>query len=474
MSKRILLGLDFGASSGRAMVGVFDGEKLTLDEVHRFANEPVMTEQYFYWDTLRLFHEMKEGIRKAVRKYGRIDSIGIDTWGVDYALVAKGGEMLTNPIHYRDFRTEESIPQVHSIISFEKLFEKTGLAFQTFNSIYQLYAEKMRRPELYDLADKILYTPDFLAYLLTGKMYNEYTIASTGGLVNAVTGEYDPEIVEALGLGMDKFPPIIKPGTVIGHLSDYLCQELDIPSIPVIAVCTHDTASAVAAIPFDEDVNSAYISSGTWSLLGIETDAAVCTDEARDEGFTNEGGAFGKFVLLKNITGLWLMQNLRREWGNRHEKLSYDDIEKQARKAKSEGKTFAINPNDPAFNNPVSMMDAISDHCEQSGQGRPEGVGEIALGIYNGLANEYRNSVRGLEVITGEKIEQLNIVGGGIQDKFLSELTAAALEIPVVAGPIEASVTGNFLMQLAGFGDIKSLAQGREIVKNSFEVKRFA
>ncbi len=473
MSQKILLGFDFGASSGRAMAAVWKEGKLSLEEVHRFANDPVLTERYFYWDTLRLFHELKEGIRKAVKRYGSIDSIGIDTWGVDYALISNQGSLLTNPVHYRDSRTERSIPAVHGIIPFRELYERTGLAHQTFNTIYQLYAEKLDRPELLHLADKILYTPDFFAYLLTGKMVNEYTMATTGGLVSAKTGEYDREVMDRLGLDRKKFPEIVKPGTVIGQLSPFICAELEISPVPVIAVCTHDTASAEAAIPLEDGVNSAYLISGTWSLVGIESDKAICSDTARDEGFTNEGGAFGKFVFLKNINGLWLMQNLRREWGHRYEKLSYDEIEDLARQSKASGKTFSINPNDPRFTNPLKMMNEIADSCEAAGQGRPEGAGELALAIYNGLVREYSDTVRGLEKVTGRKIGQLNMVGGGTQDKFLSELTCAALKIPVLAGPVEASVTGNFLLQLKGLGEISGINEGRDVVRRSFEIMRF-
>ena len=472
-AEKILLGFDFGASSGRAVVATWKSGRMEFEEVHRFANEPVMTEHAFYWDTLRLFHELKEGIRKAVRRFGRIDSIGIDTWGVDYALVARNGAMLTNPIHYRDGRTSMSIPAVHGIIPFPELYARTGLATQTFNTIYQIYAEKMLRPELLALADKVLYTPDFFAYLLTGEKYNEYTIASTGGLCSTLTGEYDAQILDRLGIPQDLFPPVIQPGKVIGMLSPFVCAELEIPSVPVVAVCTHDTASASVAIPLSTGRNSAFLISGTWSLLGIETDTAICTDTAREEGFTNEGAAFGKTIFLKNINGLWLMQNLRKDWGHRVEKLSYDEIENKARESKAMGRYFAINPNDPRFSNPLKMIDEIARFCEENGQGRPDGIGDLALAVYNGLTNEYVNSVRGLEQVTGRRIEQLNMVGGGIQDKFLSELTCSALKIPVMAGPVEASATGNFLMQLVGLGVLSDLEECREIVRNNFDIRTY-
>lgn len=471
MSRKVLLGFDYGASSGRAMVAIWDEGKLVLDEVHRFANEPVMTRDYFYWDTLRLFHELKVGIIKAKQKYGKIDSIGIDTWGVDYALMGKDACLLTNPIHYRDNRTSDSIPAVHDLISFEKLYEKTGLAKQTFNTIYQLYAEKQKRPELFSLADKILYTPDFLAYLLTGEMRNEYTIASTGGLVNAVTKEYDDEILSKCGLDKNKFPSIIYPGETIGMLSSFVASELEVDPMPVIAVCTHDTASASVAVPMSPDKRCAFLSCGTWSLLGIELDKAICTKQAMDEGFTNEGSAFGKTIFLKNINGLWLMQNLKKNWAQRHEKLSYDDIEKFARESHKNGKTFTINPNDPRFNNPLKMVDEIANYCNETGQGNPDGIGDLALAVYNGLVAEYVKAIRGLEVVINEKIDQLNMVGGGIQDKFLSELTCNSLAMPVVCGPIEGSVAGNFLLQLVGIKEIKTLEECREIVRKSFDVR---
>jgi len=471
MARKILLGFDYGASSGRAMVAIWENGKLVLDEVHRFANEPIMTKSYFYWDTLRLFHELKEGIRKAKQKYGKVDSIGIDTWGVDYALLAKDQTLLTNPIHYRDDRTKASIPAVLNNIPFEELYKRTGLAHQTFNTIYQLYAEKQIRPELFSLADKILYTPDFFAFLLTGNLRNEYTIASTGGLVNAATRAYDDEILNKNGFSKDLFPEIIFPGETIGMLSSFVSKELEIEPMPVIAVCTHDTASAVVAVPMDPTKRCAFLSCGTWSLLGVEIDKPICTKTAMDEGFTNEGGAFGKTIFLKNINGLWLMQNLKRNLAERHEKLSYDDIENQARISYKNGKLFSINPNDSRFNNPMKMIDEIADSCEENGYGRPDGIGDLALAVYNGLVNEYAKAVHGLEIVIGEKIEQLNMVGGGIQDKFLSELTCKALSIPVVCGPIEGSVAGNFLIQLVGIGEIKTLQECRDVVRKSFDIR---
>jgi rhamnulokinase len=469
--RKILLAFDYGASSGRAMVALWEDGKLSLDEIHRFANEPVMTESYFYWDTLRLFHELKVGIRKAKQKYGTIDSIGIDTWGVDYALIGRDGALLTNPIHYRDARTLAAIEDFERTTPFSELYRRTGLAKQTFNTIYQVYAEKMLRPDLLDLTDKLLYTPDFFAYLLTGKMFNEYTIAGTGGMVDPFTKDYNDEILGLVGLNREMFPDIIFPGEIYGVLSPFIMAELEVEAIPVIAVCTHDTASAVVAVPMDSDKRCAYLSCGTWSLLGVETDEPICTKEAMDEGFTNEGGAFDKNIFLKNINGLWLMQNLKKDWTHRYEKLSYDDIENKARESYKAGRTFSINPNDQRFNNPLKMIDEIAAFCEESGQGRPDGIGDLALAVYNGLVNEYAKAVKGLEIVINEKIDQLNMVGGGIQDKFLSELTCKALSIPVVCGPIEGSAAGNFLLQLVGLGQIKTLDDCRTVVKNSFEIR---
>jgi len=469
--KKVLLGFDYGASSGRAMVAVWENNKLVLDEVHRFANEPVMTKEYFYWDTLRLFHELKEGIKKARDKYGEIDSIGIDTWGVDYALTDKRGALLTNPIHYRDSRTDKAIEELDKILPIEELYRITGLAKLTLNTIYQVYSEKIDRPELLALTRKLLYTPDYFAYLLTGEMRNEYTIASTGGLINPFTRKYDKYILEKMGIPAEIFPEIIFPGDVYGNLSDFICEQLEINPVPVIAVCTHDTASAVAAVPMSDDKECAFLSCGTWSLLGVETQEPICTKQALEGGFTNEGGALGTNLLLKNINGLWLMQNLKKHWAFRHEKLSYDDIENAARKKAVEGKTFSINPNDPRFNNPLKMIDEIAAYCEENGQGRPDTIGELALAVYNGLVAEYVRSVKGLENVTGKKIQQLNMVGGGIQDKFLSELTCKALTIPVVCGPIEGSVAGNFLLQLVGLKEINNLKECRDIIRNSFEIR---
>lgn len=471
--KKILLAFDYGASSGRAIVGVYQDGRLNLDEVHRFGNDPVTIGDRFYWDTLRLFHEMKQGLRAARAKYGRIDAIGIDTWGVDYGLIGEDGNLLTNPIHYRDHRTVANREEVESVLSYEAMYERTGIAYWPFNTIYQLQADRTMRPALFSLAKKLLFTPDLLAYFLTGVQRNEYTIASTGQLVNVRTRDLDDDVLAAAGVTRDLFCPLVQPGEVIGPLADWICRELDLEPVPVVAVCTHDTASAVAAVPLEPGRRCAYLSCGTWSLLGVETTTPCTTAEAREQSFTNEAGAFGTLVFLKNINGLWLMQSLRRNWSDRKEKVSYDDIEQAARAARAAGADFAINPNDPRFMNPPSMMDAIADCCRDLGQGRPGSLGELALAVYNGLAREYARSVAALETVRGEPVEQLHMVGGGIKDRFLSELTAGSIGRPVVCGPVEASVAGNLVLQLVGLGLVHTLEDCRDIIRHSFPVERF-
>lgn len=462
------LAFDFGASSGRLILSKFDGGKIELEEIHRFTNDPVRVGKNFYWDTFRLYHELKTGLKKAAAKKVNITSMAIDTWGVDYGLIDKEGNLIGNPVNYRDDRTIGVIDEIDKIVPLKDVYASTGIQFMNFNTIFQFYADKKMRSEIYEKADKFLMMPDLLNYFLTGKMYNEYTNASTGQLLDAKKRFWDLDLIQKLGLRTDLFCDMIKPGTVVGDLIEEVVKETGLEGVKVIAVGSHDTASAVAGTPFEEE-NAAFLSCGTWSLLGMEIDEPVLTEESYQFNYTNEGGVEGKIRLLKNINGLWIMQNLRRNWCEFETEVSFPDIIKASREAKRQD--FIIDPNDQRFTAPYNMMQEVISYCEQHGQGTPEGLGEIAMAIYNGLTHEYKTTVANLEVITGKTIPCINMVGGGIQDQLLCELTANATGKKVVAGPIEGSVLGNVVMQLKAIGAIDSLEAGRKVIKASFMQK---
>ena len=470
MSKQVInLAFDFGASSGRAIVSKFDGEKIELEEVHRFSNEPVRAGKYFYWDFLRLFHDLKLGLKKAAARYGEISSIGIDTWGVDYGLLDENDDLMSNPICYRDSRTDNILKDMEEFVPYEDIYTATGIQYMALNTLYQYYADKKYRSNVLKEAKTLLFMPDLFSFFLTGSKYNEYTIASTSQMLDANNRNWTYDIMDRLGLPTDIFPEIIKPGSIYGSLKADIQAELEVGPIPVVAVGTHDTASAVAGTPFDKDVSSAYLSCGTWSLLGLEIDTPIINEDTLKHNFTNEGGIEGTIRFLKNINGLWLLQQLRRSWSEKHGEVSFPDIIKAASSAQN--KSFIIDPNDSVFMAPLNMAEAIQNYCAEKGQGRPEALGEIAIAVYNGLTSEYKKVVDILESISGRTLEVINMVGGGIQDQFLCQLTANSTGKKVMAGPIEASVLGNVVMQLMAIGEVKSLEEGRNIIKNSFEQK---
>ena len=411
---------------------------------------------------------MKQGLKKAAAKKVPIQSLAVDTWGVDYGLFDKDGNLIGNPVHYRDSRTDGVMEEIGKIIPLEELYNRTGLEFMYFNSIFQLYAEKGMRPVILDNAKRLLFMPELFGYFLTGIMYTEYTFASTSQLLDAKKREWDFELIEKLGLNKELFGDIVMPGTVIGDLLPEVEEETGLSGVKVIAVGSHDTASAVAGAPM-ESQDAAFLSCGTWSLLGMVLDEPILNEASYKYNYTNEGSIDGKIQFLKNINGLWIMQNLRKNWCEFEENVTFPDIIKAARSAKR--KDFIIDPKDTRFTAPLNMMKEIVAYCEEKGQGRPEGLGEMAMAIYNGLTEEYRKSIEGMEEITGKNIPCINMVGGGIQDELLCELTAKATGKRVVAGPTEGSVLGNSIVQFVATGAVKSIAEGREIIKNSFELK---
>lgn len=466
--KRVLA-FDFGASSGRAILGTFDGKAIKLEEVHRFSNDPVLLGGTFYWDVLRLFHEIKQGILKA-KQAGGFDSIGIDTWGVDFGLLDKDGKLLENPVHYRDARNNGMIEMACGYISKDRLYDITGIQFMEFNTVFQLLSLKLNRPELLERADKLLFMPDLLGYFLTGKTAGEYSIATTSQFIDINTRSWSTEIAEKLGLPVDIMPEVVKPGTVLGKLSEDICEELGVPAVDVISVCGHDTQSAITAVP-SEQPDFAFISCGTWSLFGTEIPAPIVNETSKAFNVTNEGGYDYSTAFLKNICGLWLIQESRRQWLREGESYSYADLEKLA----LEAKPFAcfIDPDAPDFVAPGDMPSRIREFCRRTGQYVPETVGEVVRCIYESLALKYRFVFEGLQDCTGKKYGHINVVGGGTKDGLLCRMTADACGVKVFAGPVEATVLGNIAIQLMSCGEIKNIGEARRIIAEGEALKEY-
>jgi rhamnulokinase len=473
MKETKVLAFDFGASSGRAMLGTFDGEKIKLSEMHRFSNDPVSVNDHLFWDVLRLFFEIKTGILKTVNSgHKDILSIGIDTWGVDFGLLDKNGDLIGNPYHYRDTRTEGMMELAGAIAGDGYIYKETGIQTIWFNTLYQLLAMKESDSLALEMAETFLFMPDLLNYFLTGVKITEYTIASTSQLLNVHTGKWSEGIFEKFGFRKDIFTDIVPAGTVIGNLKEDISKELRVDPIPVVAVASHDTGSAVASVPFDNPQNSVYISSGTWSLMGMELDEPCNSEKAKEYNFTNEGGVENTIRFLKNIMGLWIVQECRRQWQREGENLSFDDLQKMAWEA--EGLVSFIDPDDEVFATPGNMPERVKKICRQTGQKVPETKGEIIRCVVESLALKYLFTLEGMEDVLDRKIDIIHMVGGGVQNKMLCQFTANATGRVVKAGPIEATAAGNVMLQLIALGKIDSLAKGREVVKNSFEFEEYA
>lgn len=467
--KRVL-SFDFGASSGRAMLATLEDGKINMKEIHRFSNDTVIVSGTMYWDILRLFFEIKTGITKALND-GGFDAIGIDTWGVDFGLLDKKGNLIANPVHYRDTRTEP-IPQMvfDEFISKDELYARTGMQFMRFNTIYQLMYLKYNEPELLARTDKFLMTPDLFAYMLTGEIKEEMSIASTSNLLNPNTRDWDFELIEKLGLNKDIFAPIVKPGNVYGMLSDQICEELGCDKVPVIAVCGHDTASAVAATPSLSD-DFVYISCGTWSLFGIENSNPILTAEAAEANFTNEGGFNDTVRFLKNIMGLWLIQESRRQWRREGTEVGFDVLEKEA--LESEPFKCFVDVDDPSFETAGNLPKRVKAYCEKTGQYVPQTRGEIMRCIYQSLAMKYKHTFNTLERLGNRKYNSINILGGGIKDKLLCQMTSDACNVNVLAGPTEATVMGNIAVVYYALGELKDFKDIRKTVSNSTDIKTY-
>ena len=465
-----ILAFDLGAESGRGLVGAFDGERLGLDVVHRFANGAVQTLDTLHWDVLRLWSEMLAGLRKAGAEHRDLASVGIDTWGVDFALLGRGGALLGNPRHYRDPHTEGTMEAAFELVPRAEIFRLTGIQFMRFNSLFQLLALKRDRSPLLDAAETMLFIPDLFHYWLTGIKANEYTDASTSQLIDAHTRGWSIDLVRRFGFPDRILGTLVPPGTVLGPLRPSVATQVGVAGLPVIAPATHDTAAAVAAVPATGD-SWAYISSGTWSLMGVETRQPLTDDRALRVNFTNEGGVGGTIRLLKNIMGLWLVQECRRAWQHAGKDYSYEELMRRAESARPF--LSVVDPDDATFLLPASMPAAIADCCRKTRQEVPEEPGAVVRCALEALALRYRYVLERLEELVGKRLGAIHVVGGGSQNTLLCQLTADACNRPVVAGPVEATAIGNVLVQMIGLRMIGSLAEGRAIVRRSFDVKTY-
>lgn len=455
------LSIDIGASSGRHILSSIQNGKLVLEEVYRFENGMTEKDGHLVWDYEKLFRDIVDGLKEC-KKVNKIPvSVGIDTWGVDYALIDGNGAVIGDVYAYRDGRTEEPIKKLHEKIPFETLYERTGSQFQIYNTVYQLYADKLSGK--LDKAERFLMMPDFFNYLLTGVMKNEFTNASTTGLMSAKTREWDIQTVKELGLPEKLFTELSDPATLVGSVKPEIAKEIGY-DLKVVLPASHDTASAVMAVP--EIGQPLYISSGTWSLLGIESPVAISTADALRENFTNEGGYGRSTRFLKNIMGLWMIQCVRREYNKKYSWGDFVTLSKEVKDFDS-----IVDVNDASFLAPASMIDAIKEYCRKTGQKVPETPGEIALCVYDSLAVCYKKAVETVEKVTGYSFDTIHIVGGGCQNEYLNELTAKRTGRKVVAGPVEATAIGNALSQLIYDGAVKDVIEAKELVKSSFDTK---
>jgi rhamnulokinase len=459
--------VDLGASSGRVMLARFKHGHLTLKEAHRFPNGPVRIHDHLYWNVLQLFEEIKKGLCKA-NQISPLNSLGVDTWGVDFGLLDDDDQLLSNPFHYRDPHTNGMMDKVFNFVDRAEIFNRTGIQFMQLNSIYQLFA--MRSLSSLKNAKTFLLIPDLLNFWLSGRKANEYSIATTTQFFNPHKASYDGDLLAKLGLPTDIFPEIVPPGTTLGPLHRTIVKEIGLPSIPVITPACHDTGSAVAAVPMKYP-QAAYISSGTWSLVGVETKAPLITQQSLNYNFTNEGGINGTFRLLKNVTGLWLVQECRRIWSGQGTDYSWEEISRLAEE--SPAFISLVDPNHPDFLNPSDMPSAIETFCLKTDQPTPSSHGAFMRCIFESLALKYRWVINCLEDMLGHRLETIHIIGGGSQNSLLCQMTADATDKYVIAGPVEATAIGNALVQAISLGNIGSIREGREVVASSFPLKKF-
>lgn len=467
--KKYFFAVDLGATSGRTIIGTLNDGKIDLEELTRFDNNLIETGGHFYWDIYALYFEIIKGLKLAAGRKLPIRSIGIDTWGVDFVCVGKDGALLRNPLAYRDPHTFGMMEEYFkNAVDKASVYNTTGIQFMNFNSLFQLYAMRRNADSALQSAEKILFVPDALSYMLTGKAVCEYTIASTSQMLDPRTKQLDGKLLKSVGLDSGHFGPMVTPGTEIGILTEEVRKMTGLGDIPVIAVAGHDTASAVAAVPA-KDEKFAYLSSGTWSLMGIETKNAIINELSYDRNFTNEGGIEGTTRFLKNICGMWLYERCRKEWTDApksHTELIADAMRQPAFRS-------IINPDDPTFANPASMVEAIQSYCRETDQHVPEGYAEICRCIFESLALRYRQVFSYLREMASFPIDVLHIIGGGSLNAYLNQFTSNSLGIEVLAGPQEGTAIGNIMLQAKASGDVTDIWDMRKIIANSIELKRF-
>ena len=483
-STSVHLAIDLGAESGRVLAGLVDRDDdglsgVRLEEVHRFPNGPVDwigTDggHSLRWPIARLWSDIQDGLTLAAKRYGRdIATIGCDTWGVDYVLLTQSGELLGQPFNYRDRRNSSAYASATARVPKAEIFAATGIQFMEINTLYQLVATREQTPELLDAAATFLMVPDLFHWLLTGERKAEFTDATTTQFVDPTTRDWCRDLLSRLDIPTAMLPPIVEPGSQIGTVRPALSESTGLPEVPVIAPPTHDTAAAVVAVPTDRTGHAdwAYISSGTWSLIGVETQAPILTDEAREQNVTNEGGVCGTTRLLKNVMGLWLVQGVKRSIEAAGRTIDYDELTRLARE--SEPMRSLVKPNDPRFLAPPDMAEELRSACRDTGQPVPETDGQLARCALDSLALKYREVLRGLETLTGETVGTLHVVGGGSKNDLLNQLTADACGIPVVAGPVEATGLGNVLYQAEPAHDLDGLRRLRQLVRESHTLRTF-
>ena len=474
MAEQVYLAIDLGAESGRVMAGIFDGQYLRLEELHRFSNGPVNVADTMRWDLLRLWSQIQVGLQKSAARFGQnIVSVGVDTWGVDFVLLSKTGEMLGQPYHYRDARTRGVMDHTFQRVPRAEVFANTGLQFMEINSLYQLLAMNQSNPALVELADKFLMIPDFFHWLLSGSRVVEFTNATTSQMYHPTNRNWSIDMLRKLGLPTQMFPEVVGPGTKLGRLREDVARRAGLPRLEVVAPATHDTGAAIAAVPTERtgSANWAYISSGTWSLMGLELPHAVLTQRALELNVTNEGGIDGTYRLLKNIMGLWLVQECRKSFERNGSAYDYGLLAQVARDARP-FRAF-VDPDSPAFLAPHDMPEAIRDWCRETNQEIPDTDGGLIRCALESLALKYRMVLGWLEELSGEKTDVIHIVGGGTQNELLNQFTANATGRPVITGPIEATALGNVLVQARTSGSVGSLSQIRDIVRASSTMQRY-
>lgn len=461
------IAVDIGASSGRIIEGTLKEDKIHIKEVYRFKNNMTFMDSHYYWDIDELFNGIIEGLKELAKSEVDIKSIGIDTWAVDYSLLDNKDNRISPVFAYRDHRTDSTMEELFKKINPKVIYEKTGIQFLQFNTIYQLYEHVKAHKEIISKTDTFLMVPDYLNYLLSGEKAVEFTNATSTQLFNVYKHDWDEELINLTGLDKKVFPKVVKPGTILGTLTKEVQEKTGLPAVKIIAPATHDTGSAVVSVTADSE-DFAYISSGTWSLMGIESSTPICSEKAREFNFTNEGGAFDTYRVLKNIMGLWLIQEVQRLYDNKYSFTDFVMLAEQAEPFKC-----LINPNASRFLNPQNMIEEIQDFCRETRQPVPGTTGEIARCIFESLAFQYMEVLKELREIQNKAINKIHIIGGGSQNKFLNQLCASFTNCEVYAGPVEATAIGNLAVQFISLGEIESLKNAREIILKSFDIDKY-